>query len=82
MARGKIEIGHTDLVDLLIESADWEFDRKYFEAVIANADRDEIEYYKELIEEREARLTKTEPITEERLRSECESIIDQVGGKK
>lgn len=64
MARGKIEIGHTDLVDLLIESADWEFDRKYFEAVIANADRDEIEYYKELIEERGARLAKTESITE------------------
>ena len=70
MARGKIEIGYTDLVDLLMESADWEFDREYFEAVIANANRDDLAYYRELIEEREARLTKTE------------SIIDQVGGGK
>ena len=64
MARGRIEIRYTDLVDLLMESADSEFDREYFEAAISSADLNDLAYYKELIEEREARLAKTESVTE------------------
>ena len=64
MARGKIEIRHADLIDLLMESADSEFDREYVEAVVRYANRDDLAYYKELIEDREVKLREQERATE------------------
>ena len=57
---GKIEIRHGDLVDLLLEADDREFDKVYLEEIIKHSERDDLAYYKELIEDRETKLAERE----------------------
>lgn len=78
MARGKIEISHNDLIDLLFEANDREFERAYVEAVLKGADADDTAYYEELINDRKERLKKAGDLVEEdevRECAECGALI-------
>ena len=63
--RGKIELRHDDLIDLLFEADDREFEKTYIEAVIKSAEPHEITYYKELVEAREAQLIEAGDLTKD-----------------
>lgn len=78
MARGKIEIRHNDLIDLLFEANDSEFERTYVEAVLKGADAVDVAYYEELIQDRKERLKKAGDLVEEeevRMCDQCGTFV-------